>query len=161
MQGRSIEILRELVHHESNSVSLREYLGEAVNKLGGFQRGQGKFAGFIAPRSAKPNKSSKHCSPPTPTIHWPKRTSPSPTTASPTVWCDPASRRPRLKYSMKRWPLFRSLSPDTASNRYVRSGFASANYLMGNVYAALAASRQLSRTRASAEWREARSWYRE
>ena len=30
---------------------------------------------------------------------------------------------------------------------------------MGNVYAALAASRRPSQAQASAEWREARSWY--
>ena len=51
------------------------------------------------------------------------------------------------------------MSPETASNRYVRSGFASANYLMGNVYSVFGCLAPSSRAQASAEWREARSWY--
>jgi hypothetical protein len=54
---------------------------------------------------------------------------------------------------------FGAMSPQTASNRYVRSGFASAHSIVGRAYAAMATSPRTSRAEAVQRWREARSWY--
>ena len=158
MQTQAIEILRELVHNEPNSVSLREYLGEAVNKLGGFQRGQGKFAdSFATEREAKQIFKSLLAADPNNSLAKANVAFADNGIADGLVRSgQPAAAIDVLQEALA---TFQALSPETASNRYVRSGFASANYLMGNVYAALAASRRPSRAQASAEWREARSWY--
>jgi tetratricopeptide (TPR) repeat protein len=158
MQTQAIEILRELVHNEPNSVSLREYLGEAVNKLGGFQRGQGKFAdSLVTEREAKQIFRSLLAADPNNSLAKANVAFAESGVADALVQSgQPAAAIEVLQEALA---TFQALSPETASNRYVRSGFASANYLMGNVYAALAASRRASRAQASAEWREARSWY--
>jgi hypothetical protein len=51
------------------------------------------------------------------------------------------------------------MSPQTTSNRYTRSGLASAYSELGDANAALAASPRLSKVAAAQRWREARSWY--
>ena len=158
MQTQAIEILRELVHQESNSVSLREYLGEAVNKLGGFQRGQGKFAdSLVTEREAKQIFKALLAADPNNSLAKANVAFADNSIADGLV----QSGQPTAAIEVLQEALatFQALSPETASNRYVRSGFASANYLMGNVYATLAVSRRPSRAQASAEWREARSWY--
>jgi len=158
MQTQAIEILRDLVRNEPNSVSLREYLGEAVNKLGGFQRGQGKFADSLATeREAKQIFRSLLAADANNSLAKANVAFAESGIADALVQSgQPAAAIEVLQEALA---TFQALSPETASNRYVRSGFASANYLMGNVYAALAASRRASRAQASAEWREARSWY--
>jgi non-specific serine/threonine protein kinase/serine/threonine-protein kinase len=158
MQTQSIEILRELVHREPNSVSLREYLGEAVNKLSSFQRAQGKFADSLTTeREAKQIFRSLLAADSNNSLAKANVGFADNGIADALVQSgQPAAAIEVLQESVA---TFRAMSPETASNRYVRTGFASANYLMGNVYAALAASRRLSRAQASAEWREARSWY--
>lgn len=66
----------------------------------------------------------------------------------------PAAALPILQESLD---TFRAMSPDTASNRYVRTGYAAASSTMGNACTSLAG--HLARAQAAAKWREARSWY--
>jgi serine/threonine protein kinase len=159
MQTQAVEILRELVHNEPNSVSLREYLGEAVNKLGGFQRGQGKFAdSFATEREAKQIFKSLLAADSNNSLAKANLAFADNGIADDLVQSgQPAAA---IEVVQEALATFQALSPETASNRYVRSGFASANYLMGNVYAALATRRPLSHSQVSAEWWEARAWYR-
>ena len=158
MQAQSVEILRELSRTEPNSASLREYLGEAINKLGSLQREQGKLADalvsqreahniFKALLAADSNNSLARAN---------FGFSDNAIAEDLVLSEQPSAAIPVLQESVA---TFRAMSPETASDRYVRSGLASANYTMGNAYSSLAASRHLSRAQAAAKWREARSWY--
>ncbi len=158
MQTQSIEILHELSSSEPNSVSLREYLGEAINKLGSLQRGKGRFADALAAeREAKQIFRSLLAADPNNSLA--KGNVAFADNAIAEALVQSGQPTAAIEVLQESLATFRAMSPETASNRYVRSGFASANYLMGNADSSLAVSRHLSSAQAAAKWREARSWY--
>ena len=158
MQTQAIEILRELVHNEPNSVSLHEYLGEAINKLGGFQRGQEKFAGFIR-QGARSQTNLQIIA----------RRDPNNSLAKANVaFADNGiadglvrSGQPAAAIEVLQEALatFQALSPETASNSLRAQRIRFRELPDGQRLCCVAASRRPSRAQASAEWREARSWY--
>src|SRR5579883_1883741 len=158
MQTKSIEILRQLSRVVPNSASMQEYLGEALTRLGHLQLDQGKlaeslasqheahaiFQGLLAADSSNSLARSNFAFTDNAIAEVLVRS------GQPTRAITPL---------LESLATFRSMSPETSSNRYTRSGMASAYSGMGDVYSALASSRRLSATAAALTWREARSWY--
>jgi non-specific serine/threonine protein kinase/serine/threonine-protein kinase len=156
MQARAVEILRELSRSEPNSVSLREFLAEAIIKVGNFQREEGKLADALtSEREAHEMFRSLLAADPNNSLARANFGFTDNAIAQTLVLSgQPAAALPILEESLN---TFRAMSPDTASNRYVRTGYAAANSTMGNACTSLAG--HLSRAQAAAKWREARSWY--
>jgi tetratricopeptide (TPR) repeat protein len=158
MQTQSVEILRELSRNEPNSVSLREYLAEAVNKVGSLQCDLGKFDdALIWQREAHQIFKDLLAADANNSLARGNMAFADNGIADTLV----RSGQPEAAINVLQESLaiFRAMSPESSSNRYVRSGFASANGMMGNACSALAGSRHLSRAQAAEKWREARSWY--
>ena len=158
VQAKAVEILREVCKQLPNSAALPEYLAEAINRLATFQRQDGKaeaalssfkeahalFAGLLAkdPKNslARVNFAFSDLG-----------------IAKSMIEVGQANSADKTAREGLR--IFQDMSPDTTSNRYVRTGLAEAYATMAEVNAALAmASRHTTRENRE-RWRDARSWY--
>jgi len=158
MQAKAIGLLREISRDEPNSASLREYLAEAINKLGTLQREQRKlteamaseqeaYQSFKALLAVDPNNSLARAN-----VAFADN-------GIAEILVQSGKPKSALDVLQESLATFGAMSPNTASSRYVRSGFASAHSIMGEAYSTLAQSQHLSRKEAAESWREARSWY--
>ena len=158
MQSKAVAILRDLSASGINSTSQREFLGEAITRLGTLQADQGKLAESLASqreahgifKSLLAADTNNHLA------------------RSNFAFTDNAiadvlvvSDQPRVAIDVLQESLdnFLAMSPQTSHDRYTRSGLASAYSSMGDAYSALAASAKLSNAESAQRWQEARSWY--
>ena len=157
-QAKAVEILGEVCKHLPKSAALPEFLAEAINRLGTFQKQDGDaqaalasfeeahalFGGLLAKDSrnslAKVNFAFSDLG----------------IAKSLIQLGHPNSAGKPLREALK---IFEDLSPDTTSNRYVRTGLAEAYAAMGEFSAALAISAKHASGENREHWREARSWY--
>jgi eukaryotic-like serine/threonine-protein kinase len=158
MQSKGVEILRDLCRANSTSAALREYLGEALTRLGHLQNDQRKLAEALASqREAHAAFQSLLGADSNNSLAKANFAFTDNSIAEVLVLSgQPASALDVLQESLA---TFRSMSPETSSNRYTRSGLASAYSGLGDAHSALAASSPRSAGAAAQKWREARSWY--
>jgi eukaryotic-like serine/threonine-protein kinase len=158
MQSKGVEILRDLCRANPTSAALREYLGEALTRLGHLQNDQRMLAEALASqREAHAAFQSLLTADPNNSLAKANFAFTDNSIAEVLVLSgQPASALDVLQESLA---TFRSMSPETSSNRYTRSGLASAYSGLGDAYSALAMSSPRSAKAAAQKWREARSGY--
>jgi tetratricopeptide (TPR) repeat protein len=157
LQVKTVEILREVSQANPNVAPLREYLGEAVNRLAGFRKDEGDATGALDEYrrahqifrdlvAADPKNSLAKAN-----VGFAAVGIANSLVAS----GKPESAMPHLREAVA---VFQEMSPDSG-NRYVRTGLASSYSGLGGAYSALAAKRTLSTSERQKNWREARSSY--
>ena len=158
MQNKAIEILEEVSHEHPNSAALREYLGEALNRLASFLKDQGSAAAALQAYerahaifrdlvAADPNDSLAKAN---------------------FGFTDDGVGEALVKLGKPVAALdalregtatFDSLSPSTSRNRYVRTGLANSYSGQGRAFMALAAQKHISPLDRRKRLREARSFF--
>ncbi|HEY1265060.1 MAG TPA: protein kinase, partial [Terriglobales bacterium] len=158
LQMKAVEILEEVSRANPNVAPLREYLGEAVLRLAGFKRDQGDGAGALETHrrahqifqelvAADPKDSLARANIGFAAVGMGNSLlmSGQPDDAVPVLEAAVAS--------------FQAMSPESAGNRYVRTGLASSYAALGGAYLTWAGDLNLSSAERRKKWREARGWY--
>jgi len=158
MQAKAVDLLRELSRSSPNGITLREYLAEAIIKLGTLQRDQDKLSEALASEREAHN-TFKALLAADANNSLAKANFGFTDNAIAEILVQSGQPKAAMDVLGESLAIFRAMSPETASDRYVRSGFASAHSTMGSAYAALATSRHGSRAEAAHNWGEAHSWY--
>lgn len=158
MQAKAVETLEQISRASSNNTTLREFLAEAINRLGTFRQADGDPSAaletyrqahqiFLELLAADPKNSLAKSN---------FGFSDNGIAGSLTALGKPASA---LEVFREAIDTFESMSPSTSSNRYGRSGLASAYSGMGSAYSALATKPRTSASQARERWLAARTWY--
>jgi len=158
MQAKAVETLEQISRAYPNNTTLREYLAEATNRLGTFRQAEGDPSAaletyrqahqiFLELLAADPKNFLAKSN---------FGFSDTGIADSLIALGKPASA---LEVFREAIDTFESMAPSTSSNRYRRSGLASAYSGMGNAYSALATKPRTSASQARERWLAARAWY--
>jgi len=158
LQTKAVQILEGVSRANPNVAPLREYLGEAVLRLAGFQKDQGDGAGALERHrrghqifqelvAADPKDSLARANVGFASVGMGN---------SLVMSGQPDDAVPVLQAAVTS---FQAMSPESAGNRYVRTGLASAYAGLGEAYRTWAGDLNLSSAERQKKWHEARAWY--
>jgi len=158
LQTKAVQILEGVSRANPNVAPLREYLGEAVLRLAGFQKDQGDGAGALETHrrghqifqelvAADPKDSLARANVGFASVGMGN---------SLVMSGQPDDAVPVLQAAVTS---FQAMSPESAGNRYVRTGLASAYAGLGEAYRTWAGDLNLSSAERQKKWHEARAWY--
>jgi non-specific serine/threonine protein kinase/serine/threonine-protein kinase len=158
MQNKAIEILEEVSREHPNSAVLREYLGEALNRLASFRKDQGDAAAALhAYKGAHGIFRDLVAADPNDSLAKANFGFTDDGVGEALVKLGkPVAALDALREGMA---TFDSLSPSTSRNRYVRTGLANSYSGLGRAYMALAAQKHMSPLDRRKRLREARSFF--
>ena len=157
LQVKAVQILEEVAQANPNVTPVREYLGEAVNRLAGFRKDQGDAAGAL-----EMYRRAHQIFQDLVTMD-PKNSLAKANVGFAAIGIgnalvmsgQPDAALPTLREAIAN---FQQMSPQTG-NRYVRTGLANSYTGLGGAYLAWAGDQNLSSGERQEKWREARSWY--
>jgi len=158
MQNKGVEILRQVSGENPNSAALREFLGEAIDRLGGFYESPGTAGKaldyfrqsheiFASLLTADPRNSLAKSN-----FGFSENGIARALLASGNVGSAQNAFRKALEN-------FEDMSPSTSKNRYVRTGLAESYFGLGRTCATWAVQPKRSASERLEFWQEARSWF--
>jgi non-specific serine/threonine protein kinase/serine/threonine-protein kinase len=156
MQLRAVTILEEVSQAHPDNATLSEYLGEGVNRLGTYEYEVADYHSAVETyRRAHQIFSSLLTADPKNTLAKSNFASSDIGIARSLVHSGTASDAVKLLQDAVN--TFDEMSPQTSSNRYLRSGLANAYSALGEAHSALAVAPGASAAQRRAEWTKARS----
>ena len=156
MQAKSAAILEDLSNTLPGNALLREYLGEAINRLGGYRTEDGDSAGGLeSHRRAHQIFGELVAADPKNTLA--KANFAFSDTGIARGLMGMGKLDAAVKVFRESIVTFEELSPQTTSNRYVRSGLVDDYWGLGKAYATLASGQNIPQSQRREYWEESRS----